>query len=274
MAESELISNELSTWFSELQSCVVAFSGGVDSGVVAAAAFRSLDDRAVAITGVGPAVSQFDIDAARTTAASIGIRHVLLPTHEIEDPAYQVNDGRRCYHCKSNLYAALKSWASENGFQTILSGANADDLGDYRPGLEAASENDVRSPLAELKIGKEQVRELARLWSLPIADRPASPCLASRIAYGEAVTRERLTQVEFAELWLSEHGFADVRVRLHSGGLARIEVSLDDLTRFTDGAFRRAMTDYFQQLGFNFVTLDLTGRRTGSMNLLLPIIEP
>ncbi len=254
-------------------NCIVAFSGGVDSGVVAAAAFLALGDKAVAITGVGPAVSQADLEAAKATAAKIGIRHILLNTEEIHDPNYQRNDGRRCYYCKSNLYAALRAWANDNDFDTIASGTNIDDLGDYRPGLDAAAENLIRSPLVDLKIGKDGVRKLAKLWDLPVADRPASPCLASRIAYGESVTTRKLSQLESAERWLTNRGFEDVRVRLHPGSLARVEVSIDEIGRFADSELREAMLSYFKEIGFAFVTLDLNGRRSGSLNMLLPVLN-
>ncbi len=262
---------EMSRIIESFESCVVAFSGGVDSSVVAAAAYRVLGDRAVAVTGIGPAVSEADIKMARTVASAIGIRHVLVETNEIQDPNYRLNDGRRCFFCKSNLYARLRQWADEHGFETILSGTNADDLGDYRPGLEAAANFQVQAPLADLKIDKESVRELARLWTLPVADRPASPCLASRIAYGESVTEEKLSQLEKAERWLNEHGCVDVRVRLHPGELARIEVSIVDIERLCEPNLRSQMTTYFKALGFQFVTLDLTGRQSGSLNRLLPI---
>jgi pyridinium-3,5-biscarboxylic acid mononucleotide sulfurtransferase len=262
---------ELASYFAALESCVVAFSGGVDSSVVAAAALRVLGDRAVAVTGIGPAVSATDLDMARQVAAAIGIRHVLVETTEIRDPNYRMNDGRRCFFCKSNLYARLRQWADEHGFKSLVSGTNLDDLGDYRPGLEAAKQYKVHAPLAELKIGKKGVRELAKHWNLPVANRPASPCLASRIAYGESVTEQKLSKLEQAERWLNEHGFVDVRVRLHPGELARVEVSSDDIERICASNLRNLMTNHFKEIGFQFVTLDLIGRQSGSLNRLLPI---
>jgi uncharacterized protein len=262
---------ELASYFAALESCVVAFSGGVDSSVVAAAALRVLGDRAVAVTGIGPAVSATDIDMARQVVAAIGIRHVLVETMEIHDPNYRMNDGRRCFFCKSNLYARLRQWADDHGFESLVSGTNLDDLGDYRPGLEAAKQYKVHAPLAELKIGKKGVRELAKHWNLPVANRPASPCLASRIAYGESVTEQKLSKLEQAERWLNEHGFVDVRVRLHPGELARVEVSSDDIERICASNLRNLMTDHFKEIGFQFVTLDLIGRQSGSLNRLLPI---
>lgn len=258
-------------YFTALESCVVALSGGVDSSVVAMAARRALGDRAVAVTGIGPAVSATDIDMARQVVAAIGIRHVLVETTEIHDPNYRMNDGRRCFFCKSNLYSRLRQWADEHGFKSLASGTNLDDLGDYRPGLEAAKQFHVHAPLAELKIGKNGVRELAKHWNLPVANRPASPCLASRIAYGESVTEQKLSKLEQAERWLNEHGFFDVRVRLHPGDLARVEVSRDDIERICEANVRNQMTADFKKIGFQFVTLDLVGRQSGSLNRLLPI---
>jgi pyridinium-3,5-biscarboxylic acid mononucleotide sulfurtransferase len=270
---SAKIEIEISQLIRNYESCVVAFSGGVDSSVVAAAAHRTLGDRAVAVTGIGPAVSQTDIEMARSVALAIGIQHVLVETNEIQDPNYRLNDGRRCFFCKSNLYARLRQWADENGFANILSGTNFEDLGDYRPGLEAAANFKVHAPLADLKIDKVGVRELARLWKLPVADRPASPCLASRIAYGESVTQEKLSQLEKAERWLIEQGFFDVRVRLHTGALVRIEVAIADIEQLCEPNLRSQMTTYFKALGFQFVTLDLMGRQAGSLNRLLPIYD-
>ncbi len=254
-------------------SVVIAFSGGVDSCVVAKAAFEALGDRSVAITGVGPSVSQEDIRCAKLAADAIGIRHLTLETSEISDPKYLANDARRCFHCKTNLYERLVRWAMENSYAAVLSGTNAEDLGDYRPGLDAAREFQIVAPLADLGVGKRTVRALAEHWKLPVADRPASPCLASRIAYGEAVSVKKLQRIERAEQWLSERHFSDIRVRLHPGDLARIEVPLHQIPRLFDPRCREELTEYFRQLGFHFVTIDIGGRQSGSLNRLLPVIE-
>ena len=255
------------------ESCVVAFSGGVDSSVVAKATYEALGERSVAITGVGPSVSQEDIRFAELASKAIGIRHLLLDTTEIVDTNYLANDARRCFHCKTNLYQTLGRWASQNRFVTILSGTNLDDLGDYRPGLDAARDFKVVAPLAELGINKETVRMLAEKWKLPVADRPASPCLASRVAYGESITVEKLRMIEQAETWLAGRGFFDVRVRLHPGMLARIEVSSDDLPRIVLPSMLSELNLDFRQLGFQFVTIDIGGRQSGSLNRLLPVIQ-
>jgi pyridinium-3,5-biscarboxylic acid mononucleotide sulfurtransferase len=266
-------SGRLIDWMRSQSTCAIAFSGGVDSSVVAYAAFQALGAKAVALTGLGPAVSQEDIAVAKATAASIGIEHHLLPTDEIQDENYQRNDGRRCYFCKSNLYTRLTLWCRENGWETISSGTNWDDLGDYRPGIEAGKEFEVRTPLVELQLGKAAVRAIAMEWKLPVADRPASPCLASRIAYGESVTIEKLNKIEKAEAWLRNSGFEDVRVRLHNGNIARIEVQDTDFVLLSDQSKRKSMVEYFREIGFAFVTLDLAGRENGSLNRMLPIYE-
>lgn len=271
--ELELLANKLIDRIQLLESVAVAFSGGVDSGVVAEAAYRALGSRAVAITGVGSAVAQSELSNARDVAKAIGIRHVELATHEIQDANYVRNDASRCYHCKSNLYSTLIRWTTENGYRSILSGANFDDLGDYRPGLKAASEHQVVNPLAELEINKVSVRRLANYFGLSIADKPASPCLASRIAYGQFVTSDRLERIERAELFLRELGFMDVRVRLHADDLARLEFSVEDILKVCEATNRQSIIAHMRDLGFKFVTLDLGGRQSGSLNQMLPIIQ-
>ena len=253
-------------------SVVVAFSGGVDSAVVAAAAYRAIPNHSIAITGVGSAVSESDLQSARSVAKSIGIRHKEIPTQEILNENYVRNDGRRCYFCKSTLYGTLRAWADANRFECVMSGTNQDDLGDYRPGLQAASEYSVVAPLVNLEITKKQVRELAAYFELTVADKPASPCLASRIAYGQSVTPERLQCIEHAERLLASLGFSDVRVRLHADSLVRLELGLDDLQLACEPATRTAINEQMLRLGFKFVTLDLMGRQSGSLNRSLPII--
>jgi uncharacterized protein len=271
--ELELLARKLIDRIQLLESVAIAFSGGVDSGVVAVAAYHALGNRAVAITGVGSAVAQSELSNARDVAKAIGIRHVELATHEIQDANYTRNDAARCYHCKSNLYTTLIRWTTENGYRSILSGANFDDLGDYRPGLKAASEHQVVSPLAELEINKASVRRLAKYFELSIADKPASPCLASRIAYGQSVTSERLERIERAEFFLRGLGFVDVRVRLHADDLARLEFPAEEIHKACDATNRQAIVAHMKDLGFKFVTLDLGGRQSGSLNQMLPVIQ-
>ncbi len=256
----------------KVRSVVVAFSGGVDSAVVAAAAQRAIPGNAIAITGVGGAVAEWDLLSARRVAAAIGIPHQEISTQEILNQDYVRNDGRRCYYCKSTLYGSLRAWADANGFEALMSGTNQDDLGDYRPGLQAAAEFFVIAPLVNLGITKTQVRELAAYFHLDVANKPASPCLASRIAYGQSVTPERLCNIESAERFLGSLGFRDVRVRLHADDLVRLELSLQDLQLACVSPTRESISEHMQSLGFKFVTLDLKGRQTGSLNRVLPIV--
>jgi uncharacterized protein len=252
-------------------SCAVAFSGGVDSAVVAKAAALVLGSRAVAVTADSPSLAAGELEQAAELARLIGIRHVVLQTHELSSPEYVRNAADRCYHCKSELYTQLDSLCAQLDVAVVLNGANRDDLADYRPGLQAAAEHAVVSPLADCNIGKQEVRQLAAQWDLPVWDKPAMPCLSSRIAYGEAVTPERLRMIDQAEQFLRHCGFREVRVRFHRGDLARIEVGSDQLHRFLDAAFSSALAGKFQELGFRYVTLDLQGFRSGSLNAVLPL---
>ena len=272
MSQTQDLADGLIREIANQASVVIAFSGGVDSAVVAAAAFRALPNRSIAITGVGQAVPESDLQSARTVAAAIGIPHLEIPTNEILNEDYVRNDARRCYFCKSTLYGTLRAWADANDYQCVMSGTNQDDLGDYRPGLQAAAEYSVVAPLVNLGIKKQQVRELAAHFGLSVADKPASPCLASRIAYGQSVTPDRLGKIEKAELYLASLGFHDVRVRLHADNLVRLELSVEDIVLAYEPSVRTAIHDQLRSLGFQFVTLDLMGRQSGSLNRVLPII--
>jgi uncharacterized protein len=263
--------NKLISILREMSSVAVAFSGGVDSAVVAQAAQLALGDRAVAITAHSPSVAQRERDDAARVAQQIGIRHIVIETKEFSNPAYLVNDGSRCYHCKTELYEQLLQHAPALNIRQVVSGANLDDLGDYRPGLQAAQEHGVRHPLQEAGCTKADVRELAKYWNLPIWDKPASPCLSSRLVPGLQVTPERLKRIEAAEVYLRSLGISNCRVRLHEGELARIEVPPDDIVTLSEPVHRQALTDHLLQLGFRFVTLDLQGFRTGSMNELITL---
>jgi uncharacterized protein len=254
-----------------MDSAAVAFSGGIDSTVVAQAAFFALGGRAVAVTADSPSVARAEVEDARRLAARIGIRHVLIATEEFADPDYVRNDGSRCYFCKSELYARIERLLPELGAAVICSGANLDDMGDYRPGLQAAAEHQVRHPLQEAGFTKADVRELARAWQLPTWDKPASPCLSSRLAPGVQVTRERTARVEAAEVYLRGLGLRECRVRLHEGELARIEVPPAELTRLAAADVREALARRLKELGFRYVTLDLEGFRSGSLNDLVSL---
>jgi uncharacterized protein len=249
----------------------VAFSGGVDSAVVAQAAFLALGENAVAVTADSPSVARSELDDARRIAEQIGIRHRVIATDEFTDPNYIRNDGTRCYYCKSELYGQIEALLPELGHPVVCSGANLDDRGDYRPGLTAAAEHDVRHPLQEAGCTKADVRALARHWGLPVWDKPAAPCLSSRLAPGVAVTTERTARVEAAERYLHDLGLRECRVRLHEGELARIEVPAAELPRLAEPAVRDGLVARLRELGFRFVTLDLEGFRSGSLNALVSL---
>jgi uncharacterized protein len=249
----------------------VAFSGGIDSTVVAQAAYEALGNGAIAITAVSESLASGELEEAQALARQIGIRHRVIRTEEFADPNYMRNDSNRCYYCKSELYGRLERMQGELGVDVIASGANTDDLGDYRPGLRAASEHGVRHPLQECGLSKADVRGLAKAWGLPTWDKPATPCLSSRIAYGEEPTPERVRMVDQAEQWLRQHGLRILRVRYHKGDLARIEVSPQDLPRLVEIELRGELVPAFLALGFKFVTLDLAGFRSGSLNSVVPV---
>ncbi len=249
----------------------VAFSGGIDSTVVAQAARLALGDSAVAVTADSPSVPRAEIEDARRLAERIGIRHRVVPTTEFHDANYVRNDGSRCYFCKSELYSRIETLLPELGVSVICSGANLDDTGDYRPGLKAAAEHRVRHPLQEAGFTKADVRALALAWGLPTWDKPASPCLSSRLAPGVEVTPERTARVEEAEKYLHALGYRECRVRLHADELARIEVPVSELHRLLEPAVHRELVRRFLELGFRYVTLDLEGFRSGSLNQLVSL---
>ncbi len=261
------LARRLVSWFDSRLSYAVALSGGVDSAVVAQAAAFS-ESPCVAVTSASASVAQRELCDAEQIATQVGLPHKQIVTPEVSDPEYQRNDARRCFHCKTHLFAAI---GSRFPTHVIVSGTNADDLGDYRPGLEAAENAAVRAPLAELGLTKADVRTLARYWNLPLAEKPASPCLASRLAYGVSVTPERLSQVEEAESQLHRLGFAECRVRIHAGELARIEVPRHRLAEVVASEALDDLVAELRRLGFRFVTLDLEGFRSGSLNQLVQI---
>jgi uncharacterized protein len=248
-----------------LGGAVVAFSGGTDSSLLAAAAHDALGERALAVTfcsALHPAKERL---VAETIARTLGLRHRLLEAKALADPEIRANSPRRCYHCKRRLFAQLLDLAKKEGLAVVIEGSNRDDLGDVRPGLQAIGELGIRSPLLELGLGKVDVRRLARERGLPNADRPSAACLASRIPYGQPLSEERLRRIESAEELLTGLGLARVRARDH-GNLLRIEVDPADLPRLTEPKLRDAITTAMRTLGFVYVTLDLLGYRTGSCN--------
>jgi uncharacterized protein len=247
----------------EMGSVLVCYSGGVDSAFVLAVAHEVLGARAVGMTAVSPSLAPFEKEAAVAVAKQIGARHELVESHEIERPGYVANDTDRCFHCKTELYEIADAKAREWSLAHVVNGTNVDDLGDYRPGLEAAKNARVRSPLVELAFTKDDVRRCASLAGLTIWDKPASACLSSRIPYGTEVTRERLAQIGGLEAELRVLGLRQVRVRWHDT-IARIEVARDEIARAFDA--RDAIVEAGKRFGFKYVTLDLQGYRTGSHN--------
>lgn len=256
--------DQLEARIRSLESCIVAFSGGVDSSLVAALAARALGERALAVTAVSPALATGELDGAREVAGAVGIRHETLTTAELEREGYRANDRDRCYHCKSELYDRLSALATRRGYAVVLSGANADDIGDWRPGLRAAAEHGVIHPLLEAGVGKDEVRELARDLGVPSADKPASPCLASRIPYGTAVDPVVLAQIDRAELAVKALGFSVLRVR-HHGPLGRVEFDEPDLAALTTDD-RRMIVEAVSTAGYAEVEIADEPFRSGSLN--------
>ncbi len=250
----------------------VAFSGGVDSAVVARAAFEACGAKSVAVTAVSASLASGELDEAREVAALIGIRHVVLETSEFDNPDYLKNPANRCYFCKTELYSRLETRLDELGVDVICNGANLDDIGDYRPGMAAAREHAVRSPLIEAGLTKADVRELAQHWALPCWDKPAMPCLSSRIAYGVSVTPERVRRIDAAEHFLRrEFGLREFRVRLEANELARVEVAVSEMAALLNPATFAAVSRELRSLGFRCVTLDMEGFRSGNLNVLVSL---
>jgi pyridinium-3,5-biscarboxylic acid mononucleotide sulfurtransferase len=266
-------SDALKGIIAELPGAIVAYSGGADSAFLADVAHELLGARSLAVTAVSESLAPDEREQATALARARGWRHEEIRTHEIERPEYRRNTPDRCFHCKDELFDILDALAVERR-AVVLVGTNLDDTGDFRPGLRAAREHGVRAPLLEAGLGKEAIRELSRARGLPTWDKPASACLASRIAYGIEVTPERLDRVARAEAFLRTLGFGRLRVRDH-GDLARIEVPLEDVEQLAEPAARAQIVEQLRSLGFLYVTLDLEGFRSGSMNAsLLSIGRP
>ncbi|AFZ43448.1 PP-loop domain protein [Halothece sp. PCC 7418] len=259
---------QLQTLFQEMEQALIAYSGGIDSTLVAKVAYDVLGDRALAVTAVSPSLLPEELDEAQTQAEMIGIAHELVETHEMDDPNYTSNPVNRCYFCKSELHDTLKPLALSRGYPYVVDGVNADDLQDYRPGIQAAKERGARSLLAEVGITKEEVRTLTKQLGLPWWDKPSQPCLSSRFPYGEEITVAKLQRVGRAEVYLRQQGWNNIRVR-SAGDTARIELPPAKIKDFVQDTDLDALTAKFQDLGFLFVTLDLEGYQSGKLNRVL-----
>ena len=259
---------ELSRLIRDLGSALVCYSGGIDSALVLAVAARELGERAIGMTAVSPSLPASERADAARIAGELGAQHRLVESHEILRPGYAQNGPDRCFHCKSELYDIARDRAAAWGLATILNGTNVDDLGDYRPGLDAAREAGVKSPLVEAEFSKADVRAVARLLGMPEWDKPAAACLSSRIPYGSRVTEERLAQIGGFEAELKALGLRQVRVRWHDS-IARIELPVQDLARLVEPGVRESVLEAGKRHGFAYVTLDLAGYRQGSHNEVL-----
>ncbi len=265
----ELKLAQLRNLFVEMDRALIAYSGGIDSTLVAKIAYDVLGARALAVTAKSPSLLPEELEDASIQAATIGIAHQVVETHEMDNPNYASNPVNRCYFCKSELHDTLKPLAIKFGYPFVIDGVNADDLQDYRPGIQAAKERGARSPLAELGITKLEVREIAKAIGLPWWNKPAQPCLSSRFPYGEEITIPKLNRVGRAEIYLRRLGYENVRVR-SSGDTAKIELPVDLIQQFVIDNNLAELVTKFQSFGFIYVTLDLEGYRSGKLNQVLP----
>jgi uncharacterized protein len=257
----------------DLESVVVAFSGGVDSTLLGWAARDALGDRALLVTADSESYPEGELDEARRLAGQIGLRHMLIRTRELENPRYAENPTNRCFFCKEELFTRLQPVAVAEGFRYLVYGATVDDLGDHRPGMASARERGVRAPLVDAGLGKAEIRELSRAFGLPTWDKPAMACLSSRFPYGTPITAEKLRQVDRAEAFVRGLGFREFRVR-HHGDLARLEVARGEMPRLWADGRADAIAERLRELGFLHVTLDLRGFRSGSLNETLLGLRP
>ncbi|HWN55478.1 MAG TPA: ATP-dependent sacrificial sulfur transferase LarE [Methylomirabilota bacterium] len=249
----------------DMRSVLVAFSGGVDSTFLARAAKEALDDRAVLVTADSETYPAAELEETRRLATLLGLRHVVVQTRELDNPQYALNSPNRCYFCKEELFAKLGPIAREQGDAVMVYGANMDDLGDHRPGMEAAKVAGVRAPMIEAELWKEEIRALSRELALPTWDKPSFACLSSRFQYGETITPDKLRRIDAAEVFVRSLGFRQFRVR-HHDKLARLELPPEEMARLFEDGRHQALVKRFKELGYLYVTLDLQGFRSGSAN--------
>ena len=259
---------QLKALFQETEQAIIAYSGGVDSTLVAKIAYDILGDKALAVTAMSPSLLPEELEDAKIQASIIGIRHQVVETHEMENPNYTSNPINRCYFCKSELHDTLKPLANKLGYPYVIDGVNADDLHDYRPGIQAAKERGARSPLAEVGVSKVEVRQISQHLGLSWWDKPAQPCLSSRFPYGEEITVIKLQRVGRAEIYLRKLGWNNLRVRSETD-TARIELPPEKIQDFIVNTDLKSLVSAFQEFGFIYVTLDLEGYRSGKLNQVL-----
>ena len=257
---------ELKKWFNIRDNVMVAYSGGVDSSLLAQIAYLTLGSKAIAITSDSPSIARKDLADAKELARSIGIRHIIINTFEIDNPDYFTNPENRCYFCKEELFLAIKTIAKQEGIETIVDGTNSDDLSDYRPGTKAGDLYGIQRPFVELKITKAEIREMSRSFNLPTADKPSSPCLSSRIAHGEIITFKKLNRIEKAENFIKQiSGIQILRVRDH-GDIVRIEVGTNERNLLLDEKLLDMVDCELKNMGFKYVTFELSGYTSGNIN--------
>jgi uncharacterized protein len=257
--------SDLETLLRDTNGAIIAFSAGVDSTFLLKIAYSVLGERAIALTAASPTVPPGEFEAAKGFARTLGCRHIVIDSNELANPSFAKNPSNRCFFCKDELYRLCREQAEKLNIPVIVDGTNLDDLKDHRPGLKAAKEWGIRHPLVEAQMTKDDIRRYSRALDLPTWDKPSSPCLSSRFPYGTEINLDRLRKIGACELYLKELHFREFRVRYH-GDLARIELSAREIARFFDEATRQAVVKRFKEIGFNYVSLDLQGYRTGSMN--------